>query len=41
MSSYVTNLVKDMFIKIESSPGTKVTFNVDSNSPKLEEIERK
>jgi hypothetical protein len=41
MSSYVTNLVKDMDIKIESSPGTKVSFNVDSKSPKLRETEKK
>jgi hypothetical protein len=27
MSSYVTNLVKDKDIRIESSPGKKVSFN--------------
>jgi hypothetical protein len=41
MRRYVQNLIKDIPFKIEKSPGTKMSFKVDENSPKLEEPERK
>jgi hypothetical protein len=41
MSSYATTLVKDMDVKTGLLPRTKVSSNVDSKSPRLEETARK
>jgi hypothetical protein len=41
MSSYVQNIIKDITVKEEMSPGTKLSFRVDITSPKLTEAERK
>jgi hypothetical protein len=41
MTSYVQNIIKDITVKEEMSPGTKLSFRVDTKSPKLTEAERK
>jgi hypothetical protein len=41
MSSCVQNIIKDITVKEEKSPGTKSSFRVDTKSPKLTEAERK
>jgi hypothetical protein len=41
MRSYVHNIIKDIAVKFEKSPGTKTAFKVDESSPKLVEPERK
>ncbi len=35
------NIIKDITVKEEKSPGTKLSFRVDTKSPKLTEAERK
>jgi hypothetical protein len=41
MSGYVRFLVKDIETKIELSPGVRFSFNMNDNSPKLEDHNKK
>ncbi len=41
MNSYVQNIIKDISVKEEKSPGRKLSFRVDTKSSQLTEAERK